>query len=698
MTMTTDVTSRLPEGATAGLSELFDPDVVTVVGASADPAKWGWFLARGALRGAHRRTVHLVNRRGVEVAGAATVRSLDEIDGPLGLVALCVPAASVPEVVEQALARGATGFLGITAGIDQAVGRVGAERELAERIRAAGARIIGPNCLGIVDVATDLHLAWGEFQPGSIGVISQSGQLGSEIAGLAAQRGLGVSRFVSVGNQVDVTAAEALADLADHDATQVAILYVESFGDGASFRAAVERLRQAGKRTVVLTVGAGSASQAAAASHTGSMTSGMDVVDAACRAAGALRVDTPNQAVALAAVLGRSPLPAGPRVALVADSGGQGAIAADVAEAAGLEVVPFSASRRAQLAELLPLDAGVGNPIDLAGGGEQDIATYARVAETCLADADVDALVLSGYFGSYAVDTPTQSDQELAAVERLAAAVAESGKPVVIHSMCSASPSVERARALGLAVFGTVEDAIGALSGAVRIARPSRELAAVDQPVDLPSVGTGYLAARDLLGSVGIAFPGAEEVRDVAGIRAACAGLRGPWVLKADWIEHKTEHAAVVVGLSDVEDAVAAFVEMSDRLGPGAYVLEEMDQRGDCVEVIAGLRHDPTFGPVVLVGAGGVQAELWRDTVLELAPVDEATAHSMLERLVSHRLLAGWRGRPAVDLAGLARTVAALSRLAGVRGVSEIEVNPLRAAPDGVLAVDALVVVDPARA
>jgi acyl-CoA synthetase (NDP forming) len=677
---------------TADLDHLWDPEAVTVVGASADPSKWGWFLARGALRGAGRRRVHLVNRRGGEVAGAPSVRTLDEIDGPLGLVVLSVPAAAVPGVVEEALSRGATGFVGITAGIDRAVGRAGAERELGEQVRAAGARIIGPNCLGIFDAETDLHLAWGDFEPGHIGVISQSGQLGTEIAGLAAQRGLGVSRFVSVGNQVDVSVAESLAALVDHGATRVAIVYAESFGDGAALVEAVRRMRAAGKQTIVLTVGASGASQAAAASHTGSMTSGMDVVDAACRAAGALRVETPTQAVELAALLSQTPLPAGGRVALVADSGGQGAIAADVAEAAGLDVVPFSDARRAQLAALLPADAGVGNPIDLAGGGEQDLAVYAKVVESCLEDPAVDAVVLSGYFGSYAVDTPVQADAEVAVVEALVAAGAAHGKPVLVHSMCPASRSLDRARELGLPVFVSIESALGALSGAVRIGRDARAVEPGLPPVGSPPLVDGYLGARVLLQSVGIAFPPATEVRTAGAVRSAAQDLPGPWVLKADWIEHKTEHGAVVVGLRDVDAAVAAFEEMHARLGEGSYVLEQMDGRPECVEVIAGLRHDPAFGPVVMVGAGGTEAELWRDTVLELAPVSVATAHSMLERLVSHRLLTGWRGRPAVDVDALARTVSALSQLGGVPGLSEVEVNPLRAGADGVLAVDALVI------
>src|SRR5690606_18081471 len=218
-----------------------------------------------------------------------SVPSVRDVPGELDLVVLCVPAAGVPQVVREALDKGPRGFLGITAGLDRAL-HPGAERELARAIRRRGARIVGPHCLGIYDAATDPQLAWGEFTPGPLGIVSQSGQLGSELANLAAESGLGVSRFVSVGNQVDVTAEEALADLAEHEQTRVVALYVESFIDGRRMIRTLRRLRDAGKHTIVLTVGASEAGRAAARSHTGAMTSALDVVDAACRAAGAIRV------------------------------------------------------------------------------------------------------------------------------------------------------------------------------------------------------------------------------------------------------------------------------------------------------------------------------------------------------------------------------------------------------------------------
>lgn len=687
------MTSQTAIGAppVADLAAFGDPEAVTVVGASADPAKWGYWLARGAITGAHRRTVHLVNRRGVPINGHPTVTSLNEIDGPLGLVVLCVPPADVPTVVTEALDRGARGFLGITAGLNRTLGEH-AEADLAELIRARGARMVGPNCLGIYDAATELQLAWGEFTPGQLGIVSQSGQLGSELANLAADRGLGVSRFVSVGNQADVTAAEALADLVDHEATAVVALYVESFVDGRLMIETLQRLRAAGKHTLLLTVGASAASQTAAASHTGSMTSSLDVVDAACRAAGVLRVDTPAQLVEIAQLLVDAPPTPGPRTAIVGDSGGQGAIAADVLTRAGLVIVPFSATQQSVLGRLLPPDAGVANPVDLAGAGEADMSVYAEIVETLLADDDIDAITLTGYFGSYGFFTPSLQTQESEVARRIALASEKHRKPVALHSMCRASRTIDEVREAGVPTYHHIEDAALALAGGAQLAAATGRNLATDDVTAPVTTAEGYLAARQILASVGVAFPAAREVRNQDDLIAAARELAGPWVLKADWIAHKTEVGAVAVGLDSEAAAAEALAGMIGRVGPGTYVLEQMDARSDIVEVIVGARRDPVFGPLILVGAGGIQAELLRDSALELGPIDAVTARSMLERLRMFPLLTGWRGKPATDIDALADVVAGVSRLmAAAPECADIEINPIRVGPTGVVAVDALI-------
>ncbi|MGI5500690.1 acetate--CoA ligase family protein [Lentzea sp. CA-135723] len=643
-----------------------DPASVAVVGASDDPAKWGHWLARGALDGHERRAVHLVNRGGGAVLGRPTVRSLSELDEAPELVVLAVPAAHVPAVVDEALAVGVRGFVGIPAGIDEAV--IG-------RIREAGARLLGPNCLGVFDAATSLHLAWGRFQAGSLGVVSQSGQVGLEIAGLAASTGIGVSRFVSVGNQADVTAAEALRDLVSHDLTTVVGVYLESFGPGIV--AAMSDLRAAGKPVVLLTVGSSLAAQEAARTHTGALTSSLDVVDAACRRAGAVRVTTPAALVDLASVLA-SGVPGGGRVGVISDSGGQGAIAADLAVAAGLAVPQLS------VVDGLPAGASVRNPIDLAGAGEQDLANYARAVEVLARGGEIDTVVLSGYFGSYGEDTPSLESAEVTIASRICSVARETGVPVVVHSMRADSAAVRALRAGGVPVQHTIERAMAALGNAHRLTGHTAEVVA--RVTTSTPYEPGYLAARELLHFV--RFPEAHavtSVEDVTGTR-----LTGPFALKADWLPHKSEHGGVKINLAD---PAAAFDEMRARLGPGTYVLEEMDTRDHTVELIIGAKRDRSFGPVVLVGAGGVHAELLRDTAVELAPVTPATATDMVARLISAPLLSGTRGAPPVDVAALAEVIAQISETLAARpDLAEIELNPVRVGPDGVLAVDALVI------
>lgn len=676
------------------LSVFSDPRSVAVVGASADPAKWGYWLARGALRGAARRQVHLVNAKGATIEGAASVRSLGELAEAPDLVVLCAPAATVPAVIDQALAMGTKGFLGITAGIDAAHGEPGLERRLAERIRAAGARIVGPNCLGLYDAATDLELAWGTFSPGRLAIISQSGQLGLELAGLAAHEGLGVSRFVSVGNQVDVTAAELLDDLVEHEQTRAVVLYLESFTDARGLVATMARLREAGKPVVVLTVGASEASRAAAQSHTGALTAATDVVRAACRAAGASLVDTPAQAVELAHLLLGGPLPAGRRVAIVSDSGGQGAIAADTFARHALEVPRLSDTTRSALAGLLPAAAAVANPVDLAGAGEQDLSTYAKVVDVLAGSGEVDAVVLSGYFGCYGADTPELVERELEVVGALAGVVGAQQRPVLVHSMSHDSVAVRSMREQAVPTLHTIDAVARSLELATTMAEDAARTVpgAVAEPTAETGKALDYLAGRERVAAAGVAYPGAAPVRSVDDLRAAAARLSAPYVLKAGWLEHKTEVGGVAVGLADAAAAEAAYVAMSGRLGEGDYVLEEMDRQPDTVELIVGARRDGSFGPVVLVGLGGVQAELYRDVQVALAPVDDDEARRMIEALRAYPLLDGWRGRPAVDVAAAARVVAAVSRLlADDPDLVECEINPLRVGPEGAVAVDALV-------
>lgn len=645
----------------SGLGVFRDPASVAVVGASADQAKWGYRLAAGAVAGAHRRRVELVSRRGGRVCGRTCVTGLDALDHAPELVVLCVPAGHVPEVVSAGLAMGVRGFLGITAGVHE-------ERQLAARIQATGARLVGANSLGIVDTASDLHLAWGRFEPGPLAVVSQSGQIGSELAILGARHGMGISRFVSVGNASDVTANELLADLAGHEQTRVVAVYLESFTGGEAMFETLRALRETGKPTVLLTVGASAAGSRLALSHTGSLTSSLDIVDAACRAAGVTRVRTPGELIDVARTLITALPPRGSRVAIVGDSGGQCAVAADLAHELGLAVPT--------------------QPEDLAGAGETDLTTYATVTERMLRSDDVDAAVLTGYFGRHAVDVPALADRERQVAQRIGATVRELGKPVLVHTMAPGSGTAKALWSAGVPAFGRIEAAMTALRGLV----PRGERA---EPAPVPPVTTdanGYWAARQMLGGYGIPFPHGFPVHDPGDIVAAARQLHAPFVLKADWLVHKTERGGVRTGLQTAEQLLAAFDRMAARLGPGRYVVEEQDDRPGVVEILLGARRDRDLGPLVVVGAGGTEADVHRDLAMERAPVSPATALVMLERLRCAALLRGWRGRPRTDIVGLAELVAVVSQvIAASPRLAELELNPVRVGPAGLVAVDALV-------
>ncbi|WP_329352849.1 acetate--CoA ligase family protein [Streptomyces sp. NBC_01261] len=664
-----------------------DPSSVAVVGATEDRAKWGYWLATGALAGAGRRQVWLVNRRAAQVLGQSCRPTVDALPQAPDLVALCVPPRHVLPVVRDALAKGCRAFLSITAGLGAD------EAELAALLREFGARMIGPNSLGLFNAAAELRLAWGNFTPGRLAIVSQSGQLGSEIAGLGARAGLGVSRFYSVGNQLDVGAVDVVESLVSDQHTSTVALYLESFADGARIVTALEALRRAGKHALLLTTGASEGSRLLARSHTGSMTSALDVVDAACRAAGALRVATPRELVDAARVLDATAPPGGRRVAIISDSGGQGGIAADLAADRGLRAPVFTEPLQARLRDLLPAAAAVSNPVDLAGAGEADLQVYARVTELVAASGEVDSIVLTGYLGCYGEDSPSLVDAESAVIDRLGRRRSTDAArvPLIVHSMSAASPAVARLRKHRVPVFDTVDAALSALGHVTRLGgrpRPAPAAERIGAAVPAP----GYWAARTFLTDLGIAMPEARRVTDTAGFAAACASLRPPLVLKAGWIEHKSEHRAVRTGLGP-DTATAVFREMYERLGPGEYVVEEQDTRPGVVELLIGARRDRDFGPTVTVGHGGVLAELWHDVSVELAPVDGRTAAGMLDRLRSRRLLDGWRGQPAVDLDALIDAVVAVSEaIVAIPGVADIEVNPIRVGPEGALAVDALVV------
>jgi acyl-CoA synthetase (NDP forming) len=677
------------------LSALFSPASVAVVGASDDPVKWGHWLAVRALRGGQRRTIHLVNRRGGHVLGQPAYPSLADVPGGAELVVLVVPSAHLEQGVRDAIGAGARAIVAITAGNDGEAGGAG-DAALAALAREAGVALLGPNCLGVFDAGADLELVSNDFPQGSIGLISQSGALALELAMLCTEAGVGFSRFVSLGNQADLEAADFVRDFAAHEETALIALYAEDFRDGRQFIAAAHAAAEAGKPVVLLPIEHTEATARAVRSHTGALASDRATIDAACRAAGIERVDSPQELVDLAQALLAAPPAAGSRVAVLADGGGHGGIAAGLAAAAGLDVPELSPAVTARLRAALPPTAAVSNPIDLAGGGEQDIHSFDRTSAALLDSGEVDGVLLSGYFGGYNGYGLEMAARELAVADAMAASVARSGRPLVVHSMHPDQPAALRLRASGVPVYKTIDRAVAVLSRLT--ARAGRSLGALPElPAPAtPIAGHDYDAARALLAAGGVPFAAARTVQSAGEAVAAAAEVGYPVVLKALGLLHKSDAGGVVLGIGDEAALRAAVADLQARLSPAGLSVERMAPLADGVELIVGARWDARFGPMVLVGLGGIFAETLRDTAVALAPVGAAEAERLLRGLRGAPLLEGVRGRPPVDVAAAAEAVAALSRVAAAHPeIAEIEVNPLLVTPTGALGLDARIV--PAR-
>jgi acyl-CoA synthetase (NDP forming) len=666
------------------------------VGASRDPTKWGYALARNALAGAHRRSVFLVNHRGEEILGQPSYRSLRDLPQAPELVAIVVRPASFEAALDDSLRAGARAIVAITAGLgEKDAAGLALQRAVADRVRAAGAVLVGPNCLGIADTGTELNLTWGHFRAGAVGLISQSGNLGLELAQLGHDAGLGFSRFVSVGNQADVDAAECLRAFIDHEPTRAIALYVEDFGDGRAFASIAEAAAAAGKPVVLLTVGTTPASVRGARSHTGALVSESIAIDAACRAAGIYRVETPRQMMDLLQVLLAPRQPGGRRVAIAGDGGGHVALAADRLFARGLRVERFSDPLAESLAAFLPATATTGNPVDIAGGGEEDLANFERVIRLMAQSGEADALVLTGYFGGYSQQSDDYRHIEIDVARAMARAARDAGRFLMVHTMYPTSPTSQQLRHDGVPVYGDIDAGAFALG---RVAERIDEPPLGVPPLPVPSgtsatVAADYFGVRQLLGAVGVPLVEARPADSEQAALAAASALGYPVVLKALGAAHKSDAGGVRLAIEGEAQLKEAVGKMQSRLGTTRFSVEKQAPLALGIELLIGVKRDRSFGPIALVGLGGVYAELLRDLAVALAPVTVEQGVRLIESLRGAELLRGHRGGRRLDIEAAAGALSALSQLAATRpDIGEIEINPLLVLERGVLGLDARLV------
>ena len=688
----TAVDTRDHVAVVASLRSFFEPRSVAVVGASARRGTIGGELFRNVLAGEFAGAAYPVNRNAEPVGGVRAYASVEEIPDDLDLVVICVPGEHVLPAAESALNAGVRAICVISAGFAEhgAEGRARQELLLA-LVRAHGARLLGPNCLGIASAAARLNATFAAkpIPPGNIGFSSQSGALGLALLEAAGRRDLGLSAFVSIGNKADVSSNDLLEWWEEDEATDVVLLYLESFGNPRKFARLARRVARR-KPILALKSGKTRAGSRAASSHTAALAGSDAAVDALFHQAGVIRADTLEELLDIAALLSSQPLPHGRRVALLTNAGGLGILCADACEAAGLELPSLSAETDAALRKTLPAEASVANPVDMLGGATAE--SFERVLPVLLADNRVDSVIVL-----FVPPVSAGGDEVAAALER-ALAAAPTEKPV-LAALMGADASTPR-----IARFDYPESAARALARAAERADWLRhprgtfpELDGVDLARARALVAEsadGWLAppeARELLESFGIPLVPERVVSTADEAAATAAELGFPAVVKtAAAGVHKTESGGVAVGLRNEEEVRDA----ARRIG--LPVLVQPMARG--VELLAGVVQDPVFGPLVAFGPGGVQAELIGDAGFRTAPLTDADADELIRAGKAGRLVAGFRGAPAADEAALGDLVLRLSLLGEeLPEVAELDLNPVLAGPDGCVAVDARIRIEHAE-
>ncbi len=688
----------------ASLHPLLAPRSVAVIGASVRPKSIGHELLRNILAGGFTGSVYVVNPKHDRVLGVPAVASPLDLPEAPDLAIVAVPAAAVLDVVRACGERGARGILMISSGF----GETGADgkamqQEMLAVARQYDMRVIGPNCLGLIntDPAVRLNATFASLprNPGKLGLVSQSGALGVAVLLGAKRSGLGVSQFVSVGNKADISGNDLLLAWERDERTAVIALYLESFGNPRKFSRIAKRVSRH-KPIIAIKAGRSAAGQRAGQSHTAAAASSDAVVDAMFAQAGVLRVDTMEQMLDVARVLTDQPLASGPRVAIVGNSGGPGILAADAAEAAGLTVVELDDATTTQIRNAVPSAASCQNPVDL--GAAAQAAESGEAVRIALASDEVD-MVLTVFTETLVADP----EDVIAAI---AAAAAGSDKLVAITHVGGAArfvavPDGDRM----LPVFQFPEPAAAAMGYAWRYARSATaplgepaHLEGIDAEgaraivADLLAVAEGWLGPEDvarLLTRYGVRMCPQRVVSEMDDAVRAADELGYPVAVKlAGGAVHKTDVGGVRLGIADEAQLRLAFDGVQTAGSAASQVLIQPMAPSGGTELIAGVLQDPQFGPVLMLGAGGVLADMIADRQFRLAPITIQDADQMIASMRTAPLLDGYRGRPVVSRRAVRELVLRLAALAeDLPEVAELDLNPVICSGEDLVVVDAKV-------
>jgi acetyltransferase len=682
--------SRVPE-----IARLFEPRGVAVVGASPHPDKVGHKLVDRMLDSRYAGRIYPINPKGGEVLGLPALRAIDEIDGPVDVAAIAIPADRVFEAVEACGRKGVQHLLVVTSGFSE-VGNTAEERKIVAYARDHGMRVVGPNIFGLYSAAANLNVTFGPrgILPGGVAIITQSGALGVAMIGKTAVERIGLSAIVSVGNKADVDEADLLEYFREQDRTKVILMYIEGVRNGARL---VEALRATTSRKPVIVIKSGRSSRGAvaAASHTGSLAGSDAIFDDVMRQCHVLRADTVKDAFAWCKLFGGAPPLEGENTVIVTNGGGVGVMATDACEQYGIPLYDDQQALRETFVHAIPSFGSTKNPVDLTGqAGEKEYgAAFAAAVKNPAIHAVIGLLCETAMVDvSRIVPMLQQAERELRAA----------GKPMVFGMFGGASveAQVEQLKQGGSSAFTDPYEAVQTLAALVRFRRWSRQGLRPPEEVEIDAARIDAVAAaaradgrrfllapeaQTVLEAAGIPRPQVRTCRSMDEAVRAAEAIGYPVVMKvvSRDILHKSDAGGVVLDLDDrqeVLDAYEAILHNCRTRVPGARIdgVEVCEMVAKGVETIVGARRDANFGPVVMFGLGGIYVEVLKDVVFRALPLDRREAAAMLEQIKSYPLLLGVRGERRKDTETAVETILRVGTiLRRCPDISDIEVNPL---------------------
>ena len=671
------------------LFPFFKPQGVVVIGASTSPEKLGYGVARNLIQSGYQGAIHFVSQKPGELFGHPIYTDLNQVPDPVELAVLIVPPSATPKAIEECGQRGIKAAIIVASGFRES-GSDGAmlEQQCLDVARAYGIRLLGPNCIGIIDTHFPLDTTF--LQPpmptqGGIGFISHSGAFAASIVDWARNQGFGFSQIVSLGNQADVNETDMLPMLADDPHTKVIALYMESVSDGKRFVDVAKEVTRH-KPVIALKVGRFESGQKAAASHTGALAASDTAFDAAFEKAGILRANTAEQMFDWAIALENCPLPHGKNIAILTNAGGPGVIAADSLEQNELSLAQLNESTLKELSAILPPSAAIHNPVDMLASASPDV--YANCLKILLEDSNVDAVMVI-------LPPPPMFKAEVVA-DKLAKVIQQFDKPVVIALL--GSTLIEKAQTTfelsNVPTYPFPERAASALGALYRRAE-SLATKATTKPVNQISKDA-VTEPEELLTAYGIPTAQIKMARNEKETVAIANELGYPIVMKiaSPDIPHKSDAGGVVLNIKDATALQSAYTQLIEHIQmerPNAKIegVHIQSQIPDGQEVIVGMVRDPQFGPLMMFGSGGVEVEGLKDVAFALAPLAQAEAEKMIRKTWAGRKLKGFRNISSADEESVVDVLTKLSHLAlENESIEELEINPLRVLGEGSVAVD----------